>query len=156
MQMRSATRSLLAHHRRGIVPIVLGVSAPIIGGCIGQSSGDWGLFERSGSITTAIGLLAASRRYVRHSIIELAALRANEGQKSDTAELLEDIFNAKIGLALAGFGTVVWGWGEYLGWWSFTYLLVWALFALRDAHRDYLHLRSSAGAAAVGETLRER
>ena len=131
-------RSLASYHRRGIVAVILGGSAPTICGWIAQSSNDWGLFERSGSITAAIGLLTASRRYVRHSIVELAVLRAKEGPKSDTPELLEDIVTAKLGLALSGFGTVIWGWGQYLGWWSFSYLLLWAFFALRDAHRDTL------------------
>src|SRR5471030_1938316 len=158
--LRSIARNLLAlglrplvgNHRRSIVPVVLGVSAPIICGWIAQSSNDWGLFERSGSITAAIGLLTASRRYVRHSIVELAVLRAKEGPKSDTAELLEDIVTAKLGLALSGFGTVIWGWGQYFGWWTFSYLLLWAFFALRDAHRDHAHLRNSEPAPAVSLT----
>jgi hypothetical protein len=37
---------------------------------------------------------------------------------------------------VAAFGTVIWGWGKYIGWWSFSCLLVWALFAARDARRD--------------------
>ena len=146
-------RSLGSYHRRSIVPVVLGIAAPIICGSIAQSSNDWGLFERSGSITAAIGLLTASRRYVRHSIVELAVLRANEGPKSDTPELLEDIVTAKLGLALSGFGTVIWGWGQYFGWWSFSYLFLWAFFALRDAHRDHAHLRNSEPAPAVSLTL---
>ena len=55
----------------------------------------------------------------------------------NVAEILEDIFTAKLGLALSAFGTIIWGWGTYLGWWSFTYLPVWALFAARDFHRDW-------------------
>jgi len=41
-----------------------------------------------------------------------------------------------LGLALSAFETIIWGWGKYLGWWSFAYLLVWALFAARDFSRD--------------------
>ncbi|HME73727.1 MAG TPA: hypothetical protein VKM54_28270 [Myxococcota bacterium] len=59
--------------------------------------------------------MVASRRYVQHGILELAMLRANEVLKSDLAEVLEDIFTAKLGLALSGFGTVIAGWGKYLG-----------------------------------------
>jgi hypothetical protein len=29
------------------------------------------------------------------------------------------------------------GWGQFLGWWSFGYLAVWAIFALRNAGRDW-------------------
>jgi len=156
-QLRIIARTLLAHGRRplsrycrrSIVAVVLGVSAPIICGWIAQRSNDWGLFERSGSITAAIGLLTASRRYVRHSIVELAELRATEGPKAGSAQLLEDIVTAKLGLALSGFGTVIWGWGQYLGWWSFSCLLLWAFLALRDAHRDQAHLRDNEPAPAV-------
>ncbi len=91
--------------------------------------------------TTAIGLLLASRRYIRYSVLELAVLHAQP--KPNVAQILEDIFTAKLGLALSAFGTIIWGWGKYLGWASFTYLLVWALFAARDFRRDlrkgYLH-----------------
>jgi len=74
-------------------------------------------------------------------VLELAAL--NVQPTANVAEILEDIFTAKLGLTLSAFGTIIWGWGKYLGWASFTYLLVWALFAARDFRRDlrknYLH-----------------
>lgn len=63
-------------------------------------------------------------------------LRANNQIESEIGEVLEDIFTTKLGLALSAFGTIIWGWGQYLGWWSFSYLVVWALFAIRDALRD--------------------
>ena len=81
-------------------------------------------------------------------------LRASEIPKSDATEVLKDILTAKLGLALSGFGTVIWGWGTYFGWWSFSYLLAWAFFVLRDAHRDHVQLRNSEVAAAVSKTLR--
>ena len=56
-------------------------------------------------------------------------------------ELLEDIYTAKLGLAVSAFGTIIWGWGKYLGWWSFSYLVVWAVIAARDASARF---RSSA------------
>jgi hypothetical protein len=161
--LRSATASLLAfadlpslsaHRGRSFVAVVLGVCPPIVCAWVAQRSGDWGLFERSGSIAATIGLLVASRRYVHHSIIELVMLRANGVQKSDVAGVLEDTLTAKLGLALSGFGTVIWGWGQYFGWWSFSYLLVWAFFAIRDAHRDHVHLQNSEAAAAVSKALR--
>ena len=101
---------------------------------LARETGRWDLFERSGSITIAIGLLLASRRYIRYSVLELAVLNAQP--KANIAEIVEDIFTAKLGLALSAFGTIIWGWGKYLGWASFTYLLVWALFAARDFRRD--------------------
>jgi len=124
-----------------VAAIILAISPPIACAFLARESGRWDLFERSGSITTAIGLLLASRRYIRYSVLELAVLHAQP--KPNIAQILEDIFTAKLGLALSAFGTIIWGWGQYLGWWSFTYLLVWALFAARDFRRDlrkgYLH-----------------
>jgi hypothetical protein len=114
---------------------VMAISPPILCACLAGHSGNWDLFERSGSITTAIGLLVASRRYVQYGVVELAMLQARR-VTSEAREMLEEIHTAKLGLALSGFGTVIWGWGKYIGWWSFICLLVWALFAARDARRD--------------------
>ena len=113
----------------------MAISPPILCACLASYSGNWDLFERSGSITTAIGLLVASRRYVQFGVLELAMLQAREPAPDDR-EMLEDILTAKLGLALSAFGTVIWGWGKYIGWWSFSCLLVWALLAARDARRD--------------------
>lgn len=119
---------------RRVAAIFLAISPPIACAFLASELGRWDLFERSGCITTAIGLLLASRRYIRYSVLELAVLQAQP--KSNVAEILEDIFTAKLGLALSAFGTLIWGWGKYLGWASFTYLMVWALFAARDFRRD--------------------
>jgi hypothetical protein len=134
-------RPLTAYSVRRIVTVVLAVLPPIVCASIAESSGNWDLFERSGSITAAIGLIVASRRYIHYGVLEL--LHAHKELKSDIAELLEDIFTQKLGLALSGFGMIISGWGKYLGWWSFSYLLVWALFALRDARRDFIRLQKS-------------
>jgi hypothetical protein len=88
--------------------VLAGIFPPIVCAWIVLISGDCGLFERSGSITAAIGLLAASRRYVHHSIIALVMFRASEVPKSDATEMLKDILTAKLGLALSGFGTFIW------------------------------------------------
>jgi len=132
---------LRAYRVHRVAAIFLAVAPPIACAFLARESGRWDLFERSGSITTAIGLLLASRRYIRYSVLELAVLHAQP--KPNIAQILEDIFTAKLGLALSAFGTIIWGWGKYLGWASFTYLLVWALFAARDFRRDlrkgYLH-----------------
>ncbi len=124
---------LRAYRVRRVAAVILALAPPITCAFLARESGRWDLLERSGSITTAIGLLLASRRYFRYGVLELAILRA---QPEPTGEILEDIFTAKLGLALSAFGTIIWGWGKYLGWWSFSYLLVWAVFAARDARRD--------------------
>ena len=132
---------LRRYSRRSAPAVMLGLTPPLVFACLAQASGDWRLFERSGSITTAIGLLVASRPYIRHSIVELALPRSEGEPGADVAAVIEEILTAKVGLALSGFGTVVWGWGAYCGWWSFAYLLAWIFFALRDAHRDRARIR---------------
>ena len=81
-----------------VVVVVLGLCPPLLGGWFAQSSGNWDLFERSGSMTAAIGLVVASRRYFQYGVHELAVLRADDGLKSEMAELLEDVLTAKDGL----------------------------------------------------------
>lgn len=129
------------YRTRRAAALILGISPPIICALLTKAPDGWDLFERSGSITTAVGLLLASRRYIWHGVLELATLNLTEAPGSDSVELLEDIVTSKMGLALSAFGTVVWGWGKYLGWWSFGYLAIWALFVLRDAYRDSARMR---------------
>jgi hypothetical protein len=76
-------------------------------------------------------------------------LRANNRPAPKLGEVLEDILTAKLGLALSALGTVIWGCGQYLGWWSFGYLVVWAVFAVRSARRDFLRMRNNQGAPTV-------
>ena len=132
--------------------IVLGLCPPVLAGWFAQKSGNWELFERSGSITAAVGLVVASRRYFDYTVHELA-LRTSHELKSEMAELIDDVLTAKMGLALSAFGSIVIGWGKYLGWWSFSYLLVWAWFAFRDIYRDSIRLkkRHPGAAAPPGE-----
>lgn len=113
----------------------MAISPLVLCACLASNSGNWDLFERSGSITTAIGLLVASRRYIQYGVLELASLHERR-QATAAVEMLEEIVTAKLGLALSAFGTVVWGWGKYIGWWSFSLLLPWALLAARDARRE--------------------
>jgi hypothetical protein len=162
-QLTSAAASLLAlaglrplnvYSVRKIVAVVLAVSPPIVCAWVAENSANWDLFERSGSITAAIGLIVASRRYVHYGVLEL--LHAHKELKTDIAELLEDILTQKLGLALSGFGMIISGWGKYLGWWSFSYLLVWALFALRGARRDFIRLQNSQAGVAASERLQQR
>ncbi len=128
-------RRRTAYRARSAALVILAISPPIVCAFLARSIDRWDLFERSGSITTAIGLLLASRRYIRYGVLELALLHAQKLQP-DVTEVFEDIFTAKRGLALSAFGTIIWGWGKYLRWWGFLSLLVWALFAVRDARRD--------------------
>ena len=115
------------------VAAFLALSPPI--GCVWfvQDSGRWDLFERTGSITAAVGLLLASRRHLEHGIVELASLHHDARSQLNVED---DIHSTKLGLALSAFGTVIWGWGQYLRWWSFLFVPVWSLFVLRDAWRD--------------------
>lgn len=124
---------------RGVVAIVLALSPRLLGAWFATRSGRWDLFEKSGSLTGAVGLLWASRQYIGHGVLELAILRKNK--ESGMAHLTEDIHAAKLGLALSAFGLIVGGWGKYLGWWSFSLLLVWAATAAIDAWHDFIHLR---------------
>jgi hypothetical protein len=148
----TASTKLYGVPSRLVVVVVLGLCPLLLGGWFAQSSGNWDLFERSASITSAIGLVVASRRYFQYGVHELAMLRPGDELKSEMAELLEDILTAKMGLALSAFGTIVWGWGKYLGWWSFSYLLVWAWFAFRDIYRDSIRLKNSHPGAAASDT----
>jgi hypothetical protein len=120
---------------RRLAATALALSPPIVCACLAGNSGNWDFFERSGSITTGIGLLVASRRYIQYGVLELAVSQERRSVSADL-EKLEDVVTAKLGLALSAFGTLIWGWGKYLGWWSFSCLAVWALFAARDACRD--------------------
>jgi hypothetical protein len=126
---------LRRHRVRRLAATLVALSPPTACACLAGNSGNWDFFERSGSITTAIGLLVASRRYIQYGVLELAQLQERRST-ADGLEIPEDVVTAKLGLALSAFGTVIWGWGKYLGWWSFSYLAVWALFAARDACRD--------------------
>ena len=136
-------RSPSTHVMQSIAAIVLGVSPPVTCAWVAQASVDWSLFERSGYVTAAFGLVLASRRYVQHSVLELAALHANEDLESKLSRVVEDTATAKLGLALSGFGMIISGWGKYLGWWSFSYIAVWVFFILRDARRDFTRLKIS-------------
>ena len=139
LSVRASSKYLV----RSILAIISGVCPPMICAWIGENSGRRELFERSGSITTAIGLLLASRRYIKHDVFELITLDANNKEEYDFGELLGDAITAKLGLALSAFGTLIWGWGRYLGWWSFSYLVLWAMFDFRRARRDFIRIRNS-------------
>jgi hypothetical protein len=133
--MLLGARHRSAHRVRRISAVSLAIWPPIVSALLAHHSGRWDLFERSGSITTAIGLLLASRRYIQYTTLELAMLRAT-APETDMSERVEEAVTAKLGLALSAWGTIIWGWGTYLGWWSFSCLLVWAMFAVRDLRRD--------------------
>jgi hypothetical protein len=62
---------------RGVAAIILALSAPLICAWYATGHDRWDLFERSGSLTAAIGLLLASRKYLRHGVLELAILHTN-------------------------------------------------------------------------------
>ena len=134
-------RSPRAYRARRIAAFVLAVISPFICAWFATGPDRWDLFERSGSIPSAVGLLLASRRYLGRGVLELAMFHMNDESRSNIVEDLEDIYTSKLGLGLSAFGMIVWGWGEYLGWWSFGYLVVWALIEARNAWRDFVRLR---------------
>ena len=128
-----------------LVAILFAVFPAFLCAWLADRSGRWDLFERAGSIATTIGLVFASGRYVRHSVLELAVSRSGQ-RDSSLAEVLDEVIGARIGFALSGFGTLVWGWGAYLRWWSFLYLPVWGLVVARTIHRYRRTLRRSGAA----------
>lgn len=128
-------RALRARGVRGALVMIGALAAPVVCAALASRSGQWELFERSGSITTACGLLLASRRYIRYGVVELTLLEEQKRQAGLT-EIIEDIFTAKEGLALSAVGTIIWGWGAYLRWWSFLCLLLCAIFAGLNARSD--------------------
>ena len=132
--------------------IFLAVSPPVMCALFVRGPDRWDLFERSGALTTTIGFLLASRRYLQHGIIEIAIIDQNHGDKSNMSELVEDIHATKLGLAVSAFGTLIWGAGKYLHWWTFSYLIVWAAIAALDAWRDFVRLRD----APIGDTSAEK
>lgn len=87
---------LRAYCVRRAVAVTVAGCPPIVCAWLAENSGRWDLFERSGSITVAIGLVVASRRYVEHGIFELAMLRANNQLESEIGEVLENIFTTKL------------------------------------------------------------
>ncbi len=87
---------------RSVVTIALATCPLMVCAWLAESSGRWELFERSGSITTAIGLMLASRRHIRYGVLELAVSRAHNDLESDVREALEDILTAKLGLVTLG------------------------------------------------------
>jgi len=129
-------KPLLRWHRPLAAALALG---PAIGcAWFAEHTGRWDLFERTGSITAAVGLALASRRYLQHGISELASLHA---EKASNLNAEDDIHSTKLGLALSAFGMVISGWGRYLGWWSFLFAALWAILAFRDLRRDMRHAR---------------
>jgi hypothetical protein len=141
-----------AYRARRLAAGILAVSPPLICAWFATGPDRWDLFERSGALTSSVGLLLASRQYLRHGVLELAILQINNSQSnSNMVELLENIFTAKLGLAISAFGTIIWGWGKYLRWWSFSYLVVWAAIAARDAWRDSVRLRDTPIAVPPAE-----
>ena len=123
--------------------ILVAISAPVLCALFVGGPERWDLFERSGAITTTIGLLLASRRYLHRGIIEIAIVDQSGGAKSNMFELVEDIHATKLGMAVSAFGTLIWGAGKYLQWWTFGYLIIWAAVAGLEAWRDFDRLRKT-------------
>ena len=121
----------------------LAVLPPLVCALFVNVPDQWSLFERSGSLTAAIGLLLASRQYLKPGNLEVAVLNRAKSANSNLVELVEETRCHKLGLAVSAFGSIVMGWGSYLRWWTFSYFLVWAAIATYDAWRDLARLRGS-------------
>ena len=149
-----------AYRIRRDITIVLAVCPPLLCALFVSGPDHWSLFERSGSLTAAIGLLLASRQYLKPGNLEVAVLNRANSANSNLVELVEETRCHKLGLAISAFGSIVMGWGSYLRWWTFSYLVVWAAIAAYDAWRDFVRLRDApigvpsteedAGAADAG------
>ena len=127
---------------RSVAMIALAVSPAILCGYLAQASGHWGLFERSGSVITITGLLLASRRYLEHTVTDLVVARTNDDAGFKPNHALSEVLAARRGLTLSAFGTLIWGWGIFLRWWSFGVLALWMAFVVYRAFRDPVLQRS--------------
>jgi hypothetical protein len=116
--------------------IMLAVCRAIICAYLAQTSANWHLFERSGSIVTITGLLLASRRYFEHTVTDLVISRSNDDAGSNSEKILGDILATRRGLTLSAFGTLIWGYGIFLRWWSFGVLALWMAFVIYRAFHD--------------------
>jgi hypothetical protein len=121
---------------RSIALIVLAVFPSVICAYLAQTSAHWSLFERSGSIVTITGLLLASRHYFAYTVTNLVVARTKEGTGSKAGKVLTDVLAGRRGLTLSAFGTLIWGWGMFLRWWSFAVLALWVAFVIYRAFRD--------------------
>lgn len=127
---------------RSIAMIALAVSPAIICAYLAQTSARWDLFERSGSVITITGLLLASRRYLEHTVTDLVVAHANQDAGFKPHHALSEVLAARRGLTLSAFGTLIWGWGIFLRWWSFGVLALWMAFVVYRAFRDPVLQRS--------------
>ncbi len=129
-----------------IAEVACAVLPPLLFAVIASRTGGWGLFERSGSITTTVGLILAARRYIRLGVFELTAVDGVQKSEAGLADLRFDIIAAKAGFVLSALGTVIWGWGRYLQWWTFALVVLWVALIIYSVHRDVVMLRA-AGAS---------
>ena len=103
-----------------------------------DKTGEWNLFERVGSLMTSIGLALCSRRSIRLGSAELLRMDylGDDAPKRSDDGLRLDVMASKAGFSLSVIGTLLWGWGSYLKWWSFSLLLIWLCVLLRGQWRD--------------------
>ncbi|SOE87374.1 hypothetical protein SAMN05446935_7990 [Burkholderia sp. YR290] len=121
---------------RSIALVVLAVCPAVVCAFLAQTSSHWGLFERSESIVTIIGLLLASRHYFSYPVTDLVAARTNKRAGFKGGKVLSDALAARRGLTLSAFGTLIWGWGIFLRWWRFVVLALWMAFVIYRAFHD--------------------
>ena len=131
--------------------MLLAVLPALIFAYLAHRSSDWHLFERSGSIVTIIGLLLASRRYFALTVTDLMVARTKNDIDITPREALNLILDTRRGFTLSAFGTLIWGWGIYLRWWSFAALVLWLAFVIFRAFFDPVLQNGGDGAPWVGQ-----
>ncbi|RZF25783.1 hypothetical protein EVC45_31370 [Paraburkholderia sp. UYCP14C] len=127
---------------RSVAMIALAVSPAVLCAYLAQASGRWDLFERSGSVITITGLLLASRRYLERTVTDLVVAHANGDAGFKPHHALSEVLAVRRGLTLSAFGTLIWGWGIFLRWWSFGVLALWMVLVIYRAFRDPVLRRS--------------
>ncbi|MCP3708709.1 hypothetical protein M3I54_17195 [Paraburkholderia sp. CNPSo 3274] len=148
---RGAWRTPWGFLVRSFALIVLAVCPSIICACLAQTSASWHLFERSGSIITITGLLLASRRYFDRTVTDLVVAHTNEDAGFKAGEVWGEILDARRGLTLSAFGTLIWGWGIFLRWWSFGVLALWLAFVIYRAFHARVLQRRRDGVFPLSE-----
>ena len=125
------------------IAVCLAVSPPVLCALLVRGPERWSLFERSGALTSAIGLLAAARRYIHRGVIEIATMDRDGDSQSNRLELVENVHATKMGFVISAFGMVIGATGKYLHWWTFSFLVAWAAMIAFDAWRDFVRLRDT-------------
>lgn len=123
--------------------VLIGLVVAAVGAIISYNLGDWGIFERFGSLITVVGILffgfgfrheleAAAERYQTNKLKRLVSEAVAPGSTEEMRKwinisetIYDDAHEAVREAVMAAvkrreifvlvFGTLIWGWGSYLG-----------------------------------------